>query len=46
MSDEIIDAETKTIAANFHEKNLNCKTQNLYILLAFFINYSSVNESC
>ena len=40
--DEIIDAEaksndeeTKTIPTNFNEKNMTCKIQNLYILLAF-----------
>ena len=36
MCDEIIDAEEKEIIpANFHEKKVACKTQNLYILLAF-----------
>ena len=41
--DEIIDAEaksceeeTKTIATNSNEKNAICKTQNFYILLAFY----------
>ena len=29
------DKETKTIPTNFNEKNIICKTQNLYILLAF-----------
>ena len=40
--DEIIDAEaksyyeeTKTIPANFSQKNAICKTKNFYILLAF-----------
>ena len=31
MCDEIIGAETKTISTNFNEKNITCKTQNLYI---------------
>ena len=29
--------ETKTVPANFSEKNLICKTQNFYILLAFLL---------
>ena len=40
---EIIDAEgksynkeTKTVATNFNEKKATCKTQNFYILLAFY----------
>ena len=37
MGDEIMDAETKTVPSNFNEKNINCKTQNLYILLAFLL---------
>ena len=43
--DEIIE-ETKTVRANFNEKKLTCKTKNFYILLAFFINYHSIIESC
>ena len=35
--DEITDAETKTIPTNFNEKNITCKTQNLYILLAYLL---------
>ena len=38
MSDEIIesyDEEIKTVPTNFNEKNITCRTQNLYILLAF-----------
>ena len=42
--DEIIDAEaklnneeTKTFPTNLNEKNITCKTQNFYILLAFLI---------
>ena len=38
MCDEIIksyDEETKTIPKNVHEKKATCKTQDLYILLAF-----------
>ena len=34
--DEII-AEIKTLPANFNEKNITCKTQNFYILLAFLL---------
>ena len=37
MCDEIIDAETKTIPINFNERNITCKTQNFYILLAFLL---------
>ena len=40
---EIIDAEgkssnkeTKTVTTNFNEKKPTCKTQNFYILLAFY----------
>ena len=43
--DEIIDAEaksydeeTKTVTTNFNEKNVICKTKNIYILLAFLLN--------
>ena len=37
---EVIDGddETKTIPTNFNEKKVNCKTQNLYILICIFIN--------
>ena len=38
--DEVIDSynkETKTIPTNFNEKKAICKTQNLYILLAFLL---------
>ena len=38
--------ETKTIPANFNEKNITCKIQNLYILLTFFINYHCIIDSC
>ena len=31
------DEETKTIPRNFNEKNITCKIQNFYILLAFLI---------
>ena len=37
-SDEVIESyneETKTIPTNFNEKNITCKIQNFYILLAF-----------
>ena len=46
ICDEIIEAdaeakyndeETKTVPANFNEKNAICKTKNLYILLVFFL---------
>ena len=40
MCDEIIesyDKETKTVSTNFNEKYIICKTQNLYILLAFLL---------
>ena len=40
MCDEIIesyDQETKTIPKSFHEKKAICKTQDLYILLAFLL---------
>ena len=30
-----IEAETKTIPADFNEKVITCKTQNFYVLLAF-----------
>ena len=36
MCDEIIE-ETKTIPTNFNEKNISCKIQNFYILLAFLL---------
>ena len=35
--DEIIEAETKAIPKNFNEKNITCKTQNFYTLLAFLL---------
>ena len=36
--DEIFEEEeTKIITTNFNEKNAICKTQNLYILLAFLL---------
>ena len=31
------DEETKTVPTNFNEKNITCKAQNFYILLAFSI---------
>ena len=34
-SDEII--EEKNIPTNFNEKNITCKIQNFYILLAFLL---------
>ena len=35
--DEVIEKETKTVTANFNEKNAICKTKNFYILLAFLL---------
>ena len=38
ICDEVIesyDEETKTISTNLKEKNATCKTQNLYMALAF-----------
>ena len=40
ICDEVIksyDEEIKTIPTNFNEKNITCKTQNFYILLAFLL---------
>ena len=44
FNDEIIDAEaksndqeTKTIPTNFNEKNITCKIQSFYILVAFLL---------
>ena len=44
MCDEIIDAEAKSnneeiksVPIHFNEKNITCKTQNFYILLAFLL---------
>ena len=38
MCDEIIyEEETKSAPANFDEKNITYKTQNVYILLAFLL---------
>ena len=34
--DESVDAEIKTIPTNFNQKNNPCKTQNFYILFAFY----------
>ena len=34
---KLYDEETKTITTNFNEKKATCKTQNLYILLAFLL---------
>ena len=36
--DKIIGAEkTKTVPTNFNKKNITCKTQTFYILLAFLL---------
>ena len=35
--DKIFEEETKTVTANFNEKNAICKTKNVYILLAFLL---------
>ena len=40
MCNEIIetyDKETKTVPTNFNEKNITCRTENFYILLAFLL---------
>ena len=40
MSDGIIESnakETKTVAANFHKEKVACKTQKVYIVLAFLL---------
>ena len=40
ICDEVIkwyDEEIKTIPTNFNEKNMTCKTQSFYILLAFLL---------
>ena len=40
ICDEFIksyDEKIKTIPTNFNEKRVTCKTQNLYILLAFLL---------
>ena len=47
--DEVIDSydeETKAIPTNLHEKKATWKTQNSYILLAFFSNFYSILHSC
>ena len=40
------DEKTKTIPINFHENEVTCKTQIFYFLLAYFINYFSIVDSC
>ena len=35
--DKIFEEETKTVTTNFNEKNVICKTKNVYILLAFLL---------
>ena len=38
--DEVVesyDEEIKTVPTNFNEKNITCKTQSFYILLAFLL---------
>ena len=40
ICDKVIESyeeEIKTISTNFNEKNITCKAQNLYILLAFLL---------
>ena len=38
MCDEIIDEKKKkTVPTSSNEKKVTCKTQNLYVLLAFFL---------
>ena len=34
--------ETKTVPTNFNEKNVTCKTQNFYILLAFLLIFTTL----
>ena len=40
------DKEIKAIPTNFNEKKATCKTQSFYILLAFFLNYFIIIDSC
>ena len=42
---ESYEEEIKTILANFNEKKATCKTQNFYILRAFF-NYYIIIDIC
>ena len=50
MCDKIIDADTE--AKSYDEetktipKNIICETKSFYILLAFFINYNCIIDSC
>ena len=37
MRDEIIEEEAKTVALNFNEKNVVCKTKHFCVLLAFLL---------
>ena len=49
ICDEVIksyDEEIKTIPTYFNKKNIKCKTQNVYVLLDFFINCYYVIDSC
>ena len=49
ICDEVIksyDEEIKTIPTYFNKKNINCKTQNVYVLLDFFINCYYIIDSC
>ena len=43
MCDKIIE---EIVPINSNENKANCKTQNLYVLLAFFINYYVIIDSC
>ena len=48
MYDKVLESynkETKTIPS-FNEKKAICKTQNFHILLAFFIKYYNIIDSC
>ena len=48
MYDKVLESynkETKTIPS-FNEKKAICKTQNFHILLAFFIKYYNITDSC
>ena len=49
ICDEVIksyDEEIKTIPTYFNKKNIKCKTQNVYVLLDFFINCYYIIDSC
>ena len=37
LDSKLYDKETKPVTTNFNEKHITCKTQNVYILLAFLL---------